>query len=273
MVAAPANWIEARYSSYRTLLHVTAWSLRMVHNLLATVHGHARMLEPTSDLNQAEIFLLKQSQSQAFPDEISRLRALPPQPLRASSKLLSLHPFCGQDGLLHVGGRLSQADLAPSIKHPIIVSSKDPLINMLLNYNHACLGHCGPTLLISHAGTKFHILGTRRLARSICGHCIICRKAAARVETQRMGQLPPACITPSPTFAVTSIDYAGPFVLKLGHTRKPVLVKAYIALFVCFSTKAVHLEIVSNLTQGRSTRGAGGASAPPLLRWGCIHFT
>ena len=47
---------------------------------------------------------------------------------------------------------------------------------------------------------------------------------------------------------MTGIDYAGPFTLKRGHTRKPVLVKAYIALFVCFSTKAVHIEIVSDLT-------------------------
>ena len=46
-----------------------------------------------------------------------------------------------------------------------------------------------------------------------------------------MGQLPAA--------------YAGP---KKGYTRKPVLVKAYLALFICFSTKAVHLEIVSDLT-------------------------
>ena len=63
-----------------------------------------------------------------------------------------------------------------------------------------------------------------------------------------MGQLPPARVNPSPPFSVTGINYAGPFTLKRGHTRKPVLVKAYIALFVCFATKAVHLEIVSDLT-------------------------
>ena len=34
---------------------------------------------------------------------------------------------------------------------------------------------------------------------------------------------------------------------KGGHTRKPVLVKAYLAIFVCFATKAVHLEVVEDL--------------------------
>ncbi len=63
-----------------------------------------------------------------------------------------------------------------------------------------------------------------------------------------MGQLPAARVTPSPPFTITGIDYAGPFTLEIGHTRKPVLVKAYLALFVCLATKAVHLEIVSDLT-------------------------
>ncbi len=60
-----------------------------------------------------------------------------------------------------------------------------------------------------------------------------------------MGQLPATRITP---FTITGIEYAGPFTLERGHTRKPVLVKAYLALFVCLATKAVHLDIVSDLT-------------------------
>ena len=33
-----------------------------------------------------------------------------------------------------------------------------------------------------------------------------------------------------------------------GHTRKPVLIKSYISIFVCFSNKASHIEIISDLT-------------------------
>ena len=42
------------------------------------------------------------------------------------------------------------------------------------------------------------------------------------------------------------MDYAGPFHLKYGYVRKPTVIKAY--LFVCLTVKAVHLEVVSNLT-------------------------
>ena len=44
------------------------------------------------------------------------------------------------------------------------------------------------------------------------------------------------------------MDYAGPLTLKKGHTRKPVLIKAYLAIFICLATKAVHLEVIEDLS-------------------------
>ena len=249
--ATPAEWLENKYSSYRTLLHVTAWVKSFAYNFLTSIRGHPAIFKrqlTTEDINSAEIFLLKASQGRTFPAELAHLRASPPQPILSSSKLLALHPFLGQDGLLHVGGRLSKAPIPSEQKFPFIISSHDILSKLLFNYYHVQLSHCGPTLLLSHAGERHHVLGARQLSRTTCKQCVICRKAAARVQNQLMGQLPAARATPSPPFATTGIDYAGPFLLKKGHTRKPVLVKAYLAIFVCFSTKAVHLEAVSDLT-------------------------
>ena len=36
--------------------------------------------------------------------------------------------------------------------------------------------------------------------------------------------------------------------LKLGHTHKPTLIHAYVCVFVCFTTRAGHLEMVSDLS-------------------------
>ena len=93
-----------------------------------------------------------------------------------------------------------------------------------------------------------YVSGARSLARRVCSSCVICRKASARVEQQIMGQLPAARITPDHPFETTGIDFAGPFTLKLARTRRPVLVKGSLAIYVCFVTRAVHLEPVSDLT-------------------------
>ena len=122
------------------------------------------------------------------------------------------------------------------------------LIKSMFKYEHVRLQHCGPTLLLSHTAGIYHVVGGRMLAWTTCKSCVTCKKAAAQVQSQLMGQLPAARLTPSAVFETTGQDYAGPFIIKKGHTRRPVLIKSYLSIFVCFSTRAVHLEVVSDLT-------------------------
>ena len=65
---------------------------------------------------------------------------------------------------------------------------------------------------------------------------------------QMLGQLPFERVTPGPVFEKVCIDYAGPYYIKYGSIRKPIIIKAYVCVFVSLSVKAVHLEAVSDLT-------------------------
>lgn len=50
-------------------------------------------------------------------------------------------------------------------------------------------------------------------------------------------------------FSVTRVDYAGPIQFRESKRRGRIPIsKAYIAVFVCFSIKAVYLELVTELT-------------------------
>ncbi|XP_055543215.1 uncharacterized protein LOC129728784 [Wyeomyia smithii] len=75
-------------------------------------------------------------------------------------------------------------------------------------------------------------------------------KAASSLTTQFVdasAALASIRIIPSRPFSVTGVDYAGPFYLKPIHKRAAPA-KAYLCLFICFATKAVHLELVSDLS-------------------------
>ncbi|XP_050295684.1 uncharacterized protein LOC126735659 [Anthonomus grandis grandis] len=63
-----------------------------------------------------------------------------------------------------------------------------------------------------------------------------------------MGDHPQDRVTPSPPFYATGVDYAGPINLKTKKGRGAKIIKSYICVFICLSTRAIHLEIVSELT-------------------------
>ena len=63
-----------------------------------------------------------------------------------------------------------------------------------------------------------------------------------------MGNLPENRLVLARPFFNVGIDYCGPFHIKEKRFRNRNKVKAYVSIFVCFATKAVHLELVSDLT-------------------------
>ena len=100
---------------------------------------------------------------------------------------------------------------------------------------------------MSSLGVTIHILGARRLVRRICKSCTVCRKAAALTEKQQMGQLPTSRVTASPPFSTTGLHFAGHFLIKKGHNRQTMIIKSYVCVFGCFSSKTGHLDLVSDL--------------------------
>ncbi|XP_073995561.1 uncharacterized protein [Rhodnius prolixus] len=63
-----------------------------------------------------------------------------------------------------------------------------------------------------------------------------------------MGQLPEGRASASSPFTTIGIDYAGPFNVNIASLRSAKVLQSYLAIFVCFSTKAIHLELVTDHT-------------------------
>ena len=249
LTAVPAVWLAKRYSSLQKLINVTAYVRRAAYNFLSKIRLHPSNKDAqlsVEEVKGATNLLLRLSQGRTYADELSGLRKSPPQPIKRSSHLLSLNPFLGHDGLLHIGGRLSNASIAYDQKHPVMLSPKDPLTHLIFQSQHLTMGHCGPTMLFSTVGSTYYVTGARQLARTICKRCVLCQKIAATAEQQLMGQLPTPRVTESQAFVIVGVDYAGPFTLKMDRRRKAPEYSAWLAVFVCMATKGVHLEVIDS---------------------------
>ncbi|GFX58584.1 integrase catalytic domain-containing protein [Trichonephila clavipes] len=63
-----------------------------------------------------------------------------------------------------------------------------------------------------------------------------------------MGNLPYERVNMAPPFSITGLDLGGPYFVTYKHQRKGVLNRIYVCVCICFVTRAIHLEILSDLT-------------------------
>ena len=136
----------------------------------------------------------------------------------------------------------------------LIKNASDDFTIKLSLHKIGCLGrairlhHAGPQLLIASLRERYWIPRMRNLVRTVIHQCLTCYRFKAQATQQLMGELPSTRIQPMRPFLTTGVDYAGPISLRLGPPHSKTITKGYIAIFVCFVTKAVHIEVVTSLS-------------------------
>ena len=238
-----------KLSSFNQYKRITAWIIRFLQNCKARARAAQTKTGPLTveELNLAANHWYSIIQRTHFSKEINVLTK-GSQGISTSSKIYSLNSFVDNQGILRVGGRQQRAKFSYNSRHPVILSSKHPLTKLLIRSEHLRLLHGGSLLVSSSLFHNFYILGGHRAIRSIVRSCVICRRRAPKTRPQMMGQLPPERITPDVVFEHVGLDFAGPLYLKRGSIRKPTILKSYVCVFVSMSVKAVHLELVSDLS-------------------------
>ncbi|KAL0832167.1 hypothetical protein ABMA28_001624 [Loxostege sticticalis] len=162
-------------------------------------------------MERVETLLLKYSQMKAFPDDLHNLKQN--KRLDRNSKLLTLSPILGDDGLLRMAGRIDAATEIPTyVKHPVILDGRCHITHLIVKYYHVKAYH-GNQETVPHP--------------------------------PRMGDLPEARLAHHQRpFTYTGVDLFGPLEVTVGRRRE----KRYGVIFTCLTIRAIHIELVSQLT-------------------------
>ena len=237
----------SNFSSFGKLARIMSFVFRLARAILYK----DRTQNPSMDYVKAVKFLVRAEQQEHYSEELklmSKGKALP-----VNHNLSQVYPFLDkEDNLLKVGGRLAYGEhLAESLRYQMLVPKQSKLALLIIRDVHERFYHAGAQTCVSEIRRRFWICGVKTMVRLCIHSCVTCFRFNSRPIQPLMADLPKERITPSPPFTHCGIDFAGPFAIK---TTTNAQEKAYLSVFVCFSTKAVHLEVVPDLSGGACVR-------------------
>lgn len=228
------------------VLRLTAYWLRLRRVFLHKPQIYDLTSRPgVSEKEDALLDLLRWIQQIHFQDDLIRLNSHKPCSLR----LRYLGAFIDYElHLIRVGGRLVKSDIPYAARHPILLPKKSQLTILLINHVHRQNCHPGPQTTQNLLHQKYWILSARNIIRKTLHQCIPCFQAKPKPMKPSMGNLPRPRLVSTKAFTQVGVDFAGPFMVKAALLRRIQTTKGYLCIFVCMATRAVHLELVSDLS-------------------------
>ena len=148
----------------------------------------------------------------------------------------SLGLFYDENKILRCKGRISNANLPYVTKFPAILPKDNHLTSLIIRQNHE---------RVIRNGVKETLCSLREKYWKAPGHQVVKREPYASPDH---APLPDFRVSEEYPFSHTDLDFAGPIYVKTPVRKETEMAKSYIALYNCASTRAVHLELVPNLT-------------------------
>lgn len=230
-----------RFSKLRKLLTVTSYVHRFIHNQ-RNPNAQQRGPITAQELTQANNAWIYSCQSEAYWKEVKNL-SNPKQKRLPLVRQLRL--FLDGKGFLRCGGRIHNAPLTEDAKFPYLLPPRHPFTTLLVYSIHTQLYHAGVNTTVTTIRQSYWIPTARQFVKTLLHRCTTCRRQCGKpYMNPDPAPLPKHRLQDLPPFTVTGVDFTG--ALYVHHNNEEQ--KVYICLFTCANTRAIHLEVVTDLS-------------------------
>lgn len=179
---------------------------------------------------------LRRVQNECFPEELEG---------KETNLTRSLGIYKDNEGILRCGGRLKNTDWSACQKNPILLPRNHDFTSKLIEDTHKANYHVGVSHTLALVRQKYWIPKGRSQVQKILRQCQSCRKyAGGPFKMPPMAQLPSERVTYSKAFTHSGVDYFGPLLVNVNGTS----VKRWVSLYTCLAVRAIHMEVVADLT-------------------------
>eukprot|EP00794_Sanderia_malayensis_P004234 gene4233-biopygen3409 len=222
-----------RFSSLNKLLRCTARVFRFVANCKSKSNRTTQPALSVDELQKAKIAWITAAQTECKFEK------------NYEDKARDLGLQENEDGLLRCHGRLQNANLSFDERFPILLPTKSRLTSLIIEECHERIGHGGVSRTLAEIRGQYWVVRGRQAVKSVIKSCRGCKVFSAKsLNAVKAAQLPRIRAARTRPFQHTGVDFAGPLYVKQGSETK----KAYITLFSCATTRAVHLELAPDMT-------------------------
>ena len=154
--------------------------------------------------------------------------------------------FKDATGVWRCRGRLANADVPLNARFPTLLDKGEPLTRLIVMDCHEKVKHGGVNSTLAELRSSYWVVQGRQLVKKLLHDCIICRRYQGRPYTAPTPPLPRPRVKEAPPFSYTGIDFAGPLYTR--ETLASSTRKVWMCLYTCCIVRAVHLDIVTDLT-------------------------
>ena len=221
------------FSTLRRLLRITAHVFKVIEVLKAKIGKKAKDIElniTATDMAKSELYWIKMVQHSLERN------------VRFIGWKQQFNMFMDETGVWRCGGRLTNADMPQLSKHPILLEITHPFTTLIVKDCHEKVMHNGVRETLSELRSRYWIVRGRSFIRRVLHECFVCKKMQGQhYVIPPSPPLPEFRVQQAQPFSSCGVDYAGPLYLK--DTGK-----VWISLFTCCVTRAIHLELVPDMT-------------------------
>ena len=129
-------------------------------------------------------------------------------------------------------------------KNPILLPKEASFSTLVVRNSHVAVGHGGKGFTLNNVRQSgFFIINGVSLVKSVVFKCVKCRRLRAKQCGKKMSDLPIDRVSQSAPFENVGCDFFGPFQIKICRS----IVKRYGWLFTCLYSRAIHIEVCTDL--------------------------
>uniref|UniRef100_A0A7I4Y3E6 Integrase catalytic domain-containing protein n=1 Tax=Haemonchus contortus TaxID=6289 RepID=A0A7I4Y3E6_HAECO len=172
-----------------------------------------------------------------------------------------------ENEVIRYESRIRNANLPYDTRSPIYIPNDSDLARLIITKIHNENAHCGKDHVLSLARQNYWIPQPSRAIKKYLKGCVICKRChGLPFGAPEMPPLPKDRVVITKPFQNVGCDFMGPFDSK-------EKTKMYVCLYTCLTTRAVHLEVVENMTAvaflNSFVRFASRRGVPKLIRTDC----